>query len=44
MTVTNQFGAPDTFVRAVTDDSYSKGDADFSVTGLIQPPQAKGRA
>ena len=39
MTVTNQFGAPDTFVRAVTDDSYSKGDADFSVTGLIQPPQ-----
>tara|TARA_R100001377_G_scaffold18320_1_gene9441 strand:- start:2644 stop:3459 length:816 start_codon:yes stop_codon:yes gene_type:complete len=39
MITTNEFGAPDAFVRAVTDDLYSKGEADFSVTGLIQPPQ-----
>ena len=39
MNINNDFGAPDAFVRAVTDDSYSKGEADFSVTGLIQPPQ-----
>ena len=39
MTLTNQYGAPDAFVRAMEDDSYSKGDADFSVTGLLQPPQ-----
>ena len=39
MTLTNQYGAPEAFVRAMEDDSYSKGEADFSVTGLLQPPQ-----
>jgi hypothetical protein len=39
MTLTNDYGAPDVFVRAAENDSYSMGDADFSVTGLIQPPQ-----
>ena len=39
MKLTNQFGAPDAFVKALEDDSYTKGEADFSVTGLIQPPQ-----
>ena len=34
--INNDFGAPDAFVRAVTDDSYSKGEADFSVTGLTR--------
>ena len=33
MNLTNQHGAPDAFVRALQDDSYTKGEADFSVTG-----------
>jgi hypothetical protein len=37
--MTNDYGIPDVFVRAAENDSYSMGDADFSVTGLIQPPQ-----
>ena len=39
MKLTNQYGAPDAFVRALEDDQYTKGEADISVTGLIQPPQ-----
>jgi len=39
MNLTNEYGAPDAFVKALKDDSYTKGEADFSVTGLIQPPQ-----
>tara|TARA_R100001086_G_scaffold186439_2_gene104553 strand:+ start:3062 stop:3913 length:852 start_codon:yes stop_codon:yes gene_type:complete len=39
MILTNKYGAPDAVIKAVEDDSYSMGDADFSVTGLIQPPQ-----
>ncbi len=39
MKITNVHGAPDVFVRAAQNDSYSMGDADISVTGLIQPPQ-----
>ena len=39
MNVTNQHGLPDVFVRAVQDDPYDQGEADFSVTGLIGPPQ-----
>lgn len=39
MKVTNQFGAPEQFVRALENDGYSKGDADFSATGLLRPPQ-----
>lgn len=39
MKITNQFGAPQQFVTALTNDSYSKGEADFSATGLLRPPQ-----
>jgi len=39
MKITNQFGAPEQFVTALTNDSYSKGEADFSATGLLRPPQ-----
>jgi hypothetical protein len=39
MPITNQFGAPEQFVRALQNDGYSKGDADFSATGLLRPPQ-----
>ena len=39
MKITNQFGAPEQFVRALKNDSYSKGEADFSATGLLRPPQ-----
>ena len=39
MIITNEHGAPDVFVRAAQNDMYSMGDADISVTGLIQPPQ-----
>lgn len=39
MKYTNEFGLPDVYVRAVTDDRYSKGNSDFSVTGLLKPPR-----
>lgn len=39
MHVTNEQGLPQALVSAVTNDSYSKGGADFSVTELLQPPQ-----
>ena len=37
--VTNNKGFPDALVRAVENDSYSKGMADRSVTGLLAPPR-----
>tara|TARA_R110000824_G_scaffold7001_2_gene32113 strand:+ start:14749 stop:15573 length:825 start_codon:yes stop_codon:yes gene_type:complete len=37
--LTNKYGAPDVFIRAVEGDPYSKGDADFSATELLKPPQ-----
>mgnify|MGYP003640761910 CR=1 FL=1 len=39
MKLTNQYGAPDVFIKAIEADPYDKGEADFSVTGLLQPPQ-----
>lgn len=39
MRITNKHGLPEAFVRAVQNDPYSKGDADFSVTGLLAPPR-----
>ena len=39
MNLTNQYGAPDVFIKAIQADPYDKGEADFSVTGLLQPPQ-----
>jgi len=37
--LTNKYGAPDVFISAIEADPYDKGEADFSVTGLLQPPQ-----
>ena len=39
MAITNRHGVPEQFVRALENDKYSKGDADFSATGLLRPPQ-----
>ncbi len=37
--ITNHYGLPDTIVRAVQNDPYTKGDADYSVSDLISPPR-----
>lgn len=39
MRITNKFGLPDAIVRAVKNDGYTKGDADYSVSDLITPPR-----
>jgi hypothetical protein len=39
MKLTNRLRLPEPIVAAVTNDSYTKGDADISVTGLLNPPQ-----
>lgn len=39
MSLTNNSRLPDAIVRAVANDEYTKGDADFSVTELLGPPQ-----
>lgn len=39
MKLTNKLGLPQPLVDAVTNDPYTKGDADYSVTGLLKPPQ-----
>lgn len=36
---TNIHGLPDGIVRAVTNDPYTKGNADYSITGLLKPPR-----
>jgi len=41
MKLTNEYGAPDEIVKAIQNDSYTKGGADFSVTELIKPPQIR---
>ena len=40
MTLTNRFNLPDSIFRAISNDPYSKGDADISTTELINVPQA----
>lgn len=40
MKLTNKDGLPDAFVRAVAADPYTKGDSDFSATGLATPARA----
>lgn len=40
MRLTNKYGLPEAFVRAVTNDPYNKGASDFSATGLANPPRA----
>ena len=39
MKITNERNLPYALVKAVENDSYSMGDADKSVTGLLQPPR-----
>lgn len=39
LTVTNKHGLPEAIVRAVMNDPYNRGDADFTVTQLLKPPQ-----
>ena len=39
VTITNNKGYPEALVKAVENDSYSKGRADRSVTGLLAPPR-----
>lgn len=41
MKLTNKFGYPDAIVRAVANDHYTKGDSEFSATGLLQPPRIR---
>lgn len=40
MIFTNKHELPDAFYRAVANDPYTKGESDFSATGLQQPPRA----
>lgn len=39
MTITNHSNLPQPLVDAITNDPYSSGDSDISVTRLIQPPR-----
>lgn len=39
MKITNKFGLPEPFVALATKSSYSKGNADYSVTEIISPPR-----
>lgn len=39
MRLTNKLGLPQPIFDAVANDPYSKGDADYSVTGLLRPPR-----
>ena len=37
--ITNNHGLPDSFLNYARSDKYSRGDADISVTQLIDAPQ-----
>lgn len=39
MRITNRSNLPEAIVRAVMNDKYTRGDADYSVTGLLKPPR-----
>lgn len=41
MKITNKKSFPDAILRAVVNDDYSKGESDFSVTELLQPPRVR---
>lgn len=41
MKLTNKLRLPDVIVRAIANDSYTKGEADISVTELLSPPQLR---
>lgn len=40
MKITNRKGLPEAIVRAVENDPYSKGECDYSISELLQPPRA----
>lgn len=39
MKITNKLNLPDALVAAITNDDYTRGDSDISVTQLIAPPR-----
>ncbi len=39
MKLTNHSGFPEALVKAIQNDPYSKGESDYSVTGLLKPPR-----
>ena len=39
MKLTNRYNLPEPLVRAIKNDDYDKGESDFSITGLLSPPQ-----
>ena len=41
MKYTNQHNVPEEIIRAVHNDSYTRGNSIISVTGLLQPPQIR---
>jgi hypothetical protein len=41
MRITNRLGLPEPIVEAVKNDPYTKGNAEFSATELIDPPQLR---
>lgn len=41
MIYTNKHNLPEVFVSCIVEDSYTKGDANISVTGLLAPPQQR---
>jgi hypothetical protein len=41
MKLTNKSGLPDVLVKAIKNDNYTKGESDFSVTELLQPPRLR---
>lgn len=41
MILTNKLDLPEAIVAAIMNDSYTKGDADISVTELLSPPQLR---
>lgn len=41
MKITNKFNLPDSFVEYAQNDKYTKGDADISVTSLIDSPRVR---
>lgn len=41
MKFTNRGNLPEAVVQAVTNDTYKKGDADFTVTEILRPPRQR---
>lgn len=41
MKLTNKYNLPQAFLRAALNDPYDRGEADFSVTELLNPPRAQ---